>query len=270
MSWIGGKKALRDEVVRRFPLSYAKYIEVFGGAGWVLFHKPPGREEEYFNDFNPNLTNLYLCVQNAQKELELKQQLMRALNSELAFRHLMQANKIPVTDIPNVQRAAEFYQLIRYSFGSACDSFGGQPVNIQGSLPLMDAVSKRLQSVVIFNRDFESLIRLRDGPDSFFYCDPPYFGTEDYYQNVSFTHVDHERLAGVLLGMKGKFLLSYNDCAEIRSLYRRPEIQIEQVERLNNLRQQLEGGCMYAELLIANYDMRERQRCLPEQLTFTV
>ena len=37
MSWVGGKKALREEVVRRFPLYYERYIEVFGGGGWVLF-----------------------------------------------------------------------------------------------------------------------------------------------------------------------------------------------------------------------------------------
>ncbi|EKC60713.1 DNA methylase, partial [human gut metagenome] len=34
MSWVGGKKALRDEILSRFPLYYEKYIEVFGGAGW--------------------------------------------------------------------------------------------------------------------------------------------------------------------------------------------------------------------------------------------
>ena len=41
MSWIGGKRALREAVVQRFPLDYERYIEVFGGGGWVLFHKPP-------------------------------------------------------------------------------------------------------------------------------------------------------------------------------------------------------------------------------------
>ena len=44
MSWVGGKKNLRDEVLARFPPYYERYIEVFGGAGWVLFHKPPGTD----------------------------------------------------------------------------------------------------------------------------------------------------------------------------------------------------------------------------------
>lgn len=269
ISWIGGKKALREEILRRFPLSYEKYIEVFGGAGWVLFHKPPGREEEFFNDYNPNLTNLYLCVQDKRLKEELKAQLRWAVNSELAFARMMEANKIPIRDPPNVERAAQFYQLIRYSYGSSCDSFGGQPVDIQATFPMLDEACQRLRRVVIFNRDFEKVIRLRDSPESFFYCDPPYFGTEGYYLNVNFTRTDHERLAHVLLDIQGKFLLSYNDCPEIRALYDRPGIQIESVERLNNLRQQVEGGCMYAELFIANYDMNERQRSLPEQLKLT-
>ena len=51
MSWIGGKKALRELIVRLFPLYYERYIEVFGGGGWVLFHKPPGNDFEVYNDF---------------------------------------------------------------------------------------------------------------------------------------------------------------------------------------------------------------------------
>ena len=50
MSWVGGKKALRDDVLARFPPYYERYIEVFGGAGWVLFHKPPGMDFEVYND----------------------------------------------------------------------------------------------------------------------------------------------------------------------------------------------------------------------------
>ena len=52
MSWVGGKKNLRDEVLARFPTYYERYIEVFGGAGWVLFHKPPGADFEVYNDLN--------------------------------------------------------------------------------------------------------------------------------------------------------------------------------------------------------------------------
>lgn len=72
MSWVGGKKALRDAVLARFPPYYERYIEVFGGAGWILFHKPPGADMEVFNDFNGNLTNLYRCVRDSPNKLKYK------------------------------------------------------------------------------------------------------------------------------------------------------------------------------------------------------
>jgi DNA adenine methylase len=83
MSWIGGKKALRDEILARFPLNYKRYVEVFGGGGWVLFHKLPGQDFEVYNDFNPNLANLYRCV--LHHPTELIEELTHALNSRLEF-----------------------------------------------------------------------------------------------------------------------------------------------------------------------------------------
>lgn len=37
ISWVGGKKALRDLIYQCMPKEYERYIEVFGGGGWVLF-----------------------------------------------------------------------------------------------------------------------------------------------------------------------------------------------------------------------------------------
>ena len=65
--------------------------------------------------------------------------------------------------------------------------------------------------------------------------------------------------------IQGKFLLSYNDCDYIRQLYE--GYQIEPVARLSNLAQRYEGGCEYPEVLIANYDMEERRKKVPKQLS---
>ena len=116
--------------------------------------------------------------------------------------------------------------------------------------------------VVIENKDFEKLIAQYDRPESFFYCDPPYYSTEDYYEDVGFTVKDHARLAEVLCNINGKFLLSYNDCHEIRELYSRPGITIEGTSRLSNIAQRYEAGKQYAELIISNYDTAERSDSL--------
>ena len=255
MSWIGGKKALREEIVARFPLNYTRYIEVFGGGGWILFHKNPGGDFEVYNDFNPNLVNLYRCVRDHPDEL--CKELTYVLNSRTDFDYIREMMHTK-TEIPDVRRAAYFYQLIRYSYASGLDSFGGQPHAMWRNFPMIHQACQRLQRVVIENKDFEKLIRQYDRPESFFYCDPPYYDTEDYYEDVGFTCKDHERLANTLCNMQGKFLLSYNDCPEIRELYSRPGITIEATTRLSNIAQRYEAGKQYAELLISNYDTIER------------
>ena len=255
MSWIGGKKALREEIVARFPLNYSRYIEVFGGGGWILFHKDPGRDFEVYNDFNPNLANLYRCVRDHPEELQ--EELRYVLNSRLDFDY-MKKMMHSGTILADIKRAAYFYQLIRYSYASGLDSYGGQPHSMWNNFPLIHQACQRLQRVVIENKDFEKLIRQYDRPESFFYCDPPYYETEDYYQDVGFTRKDHERLANTLCSMQGKFLLSYNDCPEIRELYSRPGIIIETTTRLSNIAQRYEAGKQYAELLISNYYTIER------------
>ena len=259
MSWVGGKKALREEVVKRFPLSHERYVEVFGGGGWVLFHKPPGNDFEVYNDFNGLLANLFRCVRD--KPDLLIRALDYVLNSREDFdRARLALRRARTTEI---QRAAWFYQIIRQSYASALTSFASQPHDLWSDFPLIRQAHRRLANVVVEHQDFGPLIRHYDRPETFFYCDPPYHATEGYYQNIGeegFTERDHIRLRDTLCSIEGKFLLSYNDDPFIRNLYDAPGIRIQPVKRLNNLRQRYDPSCQFAELFIANYDMAERAR----------
>ena len=266
MSWIGGKKALRELIVSVFPLYYERYIEVFGGGGWVLFHKPPGNDFEVYNDFNGLLTNLYRCVR--EKPDELIEALHFVLNSRKDFDIVRNslARDSPASD---VERASYFYQLIRYSYASGLTSFGSQPHDMWSNFPLIEQAHRRLSKVVVENKDFEKLIRQYDRPVSFFYADPPYFETEKYYKNVGedgFQEKDHIRLRDTLMDIEGKFLLSYNDCEFIRNLYDVPNIQIESFTRINNIKQRYDNGAQFPEILISNYDMQERKDNNPSQI----
>ena len=164
-----------------FQPYYERYIEVFGGAGWVLFHKPPGADFEVYNDFNSNLANLYRCVRD--KPAKLKYKLRYVLDSREDFEYLALLHKRGILPrLYDVDRAAKFYQLIRYSYASGLDSFGSQPHSIWSDFPMIDLAARRLQKVVVENKDFEKLIKQYDRPVSFFYCDPPYFATEKLLQ----------------------------------------------------------------------------------------
>ena len=266
MSWIGGKKALRELIVSVFPLYYERYIEVFGGGGWVLFHKPPGNDFEVYNDFNGLLTNLYRCVR--ERPDELIEALHFVLNSREDFDIVKDALARDSIE-SDVIKAAYFYQLIRYSYASGLTSFGSQPHDMWSNFPLIEQAHRRLSKVVIENKDFEKLIRQYDRPVSFFYLDPPYYETEKYYKNVGeggFQEKDHIRLKDTLMNIEGKFLLSYNDCDFIREIYDAPNIQMESFTRINNIKQRYDNGAQFPEILVTNYDMQERKENNPSQI----
>ena len=229
-------------------------MEVFGGGGSVLLNKEPSAKEIY-NDFNANLVNLFRMVRECP--MELQDRLRYVLNSRADYDFLKKCmarghNKDPV------QWAADFYQLIKQSYAGGGSSFGGSPRSMWAAFPLIDAVSARLQNVVIENMDFERLIKGQDGPGTLFYLDPPYVLTEDYYGNL-FGSPDHFRLANALFETESLWLLSYNDCDTIRDLYSVPGIYIEKIERINNLAQRYDPGSMYREVFISNYDTSQVQ-----------
>lgn len=129
---------------------------------------------------------------------------------------------------------------------------------------LIEQVGKRLENTVIENQDFEVLIKHYDRENAFFYCDPPYYSSEYVYQ-CGFTWEDHLRLKNTLANSKGKWLVSYNDCKEIRNLY--DGYSFFDFTRLHNMKQRINAGEQFPELLISNYDMYERQRNKPLQLS---
>lgn len=96
----------------------------------------------------------------------------------------------------------------------------------------MRTASKRLQHVVIENVDFEQLLKTYDRPGALFYLDPPYYEAEKYYPD-RFQPEDHERLNQALKKLQGKFILSYNDCPEIRTMYQ--DYKIAETDRQDNL-----------------------------------
>lgn len=247
ISWIGGKKLLRNKILDEFPDkgTFNRYIEVFGGAGWVLFSCDKHTKMEVYNDVNGDLVNLFRCTKYHPEELqkELKFVLM---SREQFFDAKAQIQNRGLTDI---QRAARFYILVKESFGSGLHSFGIRPKSMKNAVEYILEISKRLNMVVIEKQDFECILKTYDKKDAFFYLDPPYYETEKYYTE-KFMPEDHMRLKNALKRIKGKFLLSYNDCEFIRKLYY--SYNIVEVERSHNLIQGKEKP-LYKELLIKNY-----------------
>lgn len=248
IGWVGGKRLLRKEIVDRFPDNIDRYIEVFGGAGWVLFYKDKHANLEVFNDCNSELVNLYRCIKYHIEEL--KRELSWILNSREMFNDFLEQYNI--RGMTDIQRAARYFILVKTSYGAKVDSYGCNSKNLEKSIDYLENIRSRLNKVVVENKDFENLIEVYDKSGALFYLDPPYYGTEHYYKEVSFSKEDHLRLKTVVDKIKGKFILSYNDCEEIRDIYK--DYHIEEVVRNINLKNRYENKShKYCELIIRNY-----------------
>ncbi len=237
--WVGGKSLLAKKIVEQFPDDIDRYIEVFGGGGSVLFYKDKHANLEVYNDLNSCLVNLFRCAKCHRGELQ--REISGYFNSRDMFDEIKE--KLKMRGFTDIQRAAMFYVQIKISYGSDTRTFGCNKKSL--SSDYLEQVEKRLERVVIENKDFENLIKVYDRPKALFYCDPPYHKTENYY-DAAFTESDHERLKGILSNIKGRFILSYNDDEYIRKLYR--DFEIIPVERQNNLSQGT-----YKELIIKNF-----------------
>jgi len=217
ISWVGGKRQLREKIIERIP-EHTCYVEVFAGAGWVLFGKEPSKSE-VLNDINGELINFWMQAQlNPEGFIALAEKL---LVSREIFEIFL---KTPPDLLQELPRAVRFYYIIKNSFGSRCENFGTATerrprFNLETLQERIWEAHKRLKAVKIERLDFARLMKSYDRPHTFFYLDPPYCLPGKYYE-YGFEQDDHERLAECLRKAKGKWMLSYNDCPEVRKLYK--------------------------------------------------
>ncbi|PAF49621.1 hypothetical protein BKH41_02870 [Helicobacter sp. 12S02232-10] len=245
--WIGGKSKLAKTIIERMP-QHRSYVEVFAGALSVLYAKPipDNKCTETINDANGDLINLHLIIQ--KRPQSFRNMLQHMLCSRRLFDLIAKGVLKPKNDL---ERAVFYYYRLVMSFGSKGDSFAmskkRKPKNIFRDYQVY---SDRLKRVSIENMDFRKLIKEYDSPETLFYADPPYVGTESYYKNTGgFGIKEHQDLYELLSSIQGKFILSYNDCERVRELYK--GFRIEEVGVRYTLNQA--HSKIKSELLIFNF-----------------
>jgi len=184
----------------------------------VLYRKERSRLE-VVNDINSELVNLHRAIRNNPQTLSMylnKLLISREIFSDIKMKRLKPTN--------NIERASFYLFLLSQSFGSKGESFAMSAKANRKPKDIYKSYFKwalRLKFVTIENLDFRKLIARYDKEEAFFYLDPPYVGTENYYKDIDgFGIKEHEELARLLKNIKGKFLLSYNDSPVVRELYK--------------------------------------------------
>lgn len=252
ISWIGGKSRLANTIVDIIP-PHRQYAEVFCGAGWIFFRKEPSRVES-INDINGDLIAFYRVLQNHLEEF-CKQFKWLLASRELFKDFKAQSEAGGLTDI---QRAARFYYQQRLAFGGrvigrtyGTDKSSPPRLNLVRMEEELSQVHLRLSRVTIENLSWQDYLKRYDHKDTFFYLDPPYWGTEGYYGKGLFSRSEYEEMADILSSLEGKFLLSLNDVPEVRSTFKSFNIKNVSTQYSCNKGAPKEAK----EVLIKNYEL---------------
>jgi DNA adenine methylase len=219
--WVGGKRLLREHIISLIP-EHRCYVEAFAGGAWVYWGKEPSVVEA-INDINGDLINLYRQIQTNTEAFYDK--LWWMLNSRSEYYRILDIMKNPPAEVSDLDRAVYYFYVIKHAFGGRFGSGYAfskkQPPRSAVGHDTFLALSERLRNTYIECLPYDRLIKNYDTEDTFFYCDPPYVVADgtNYYQHV-FTEEMHVGLRNRLAGLKGKFLLSYDDVPFIRDLYK--------------------------------------------------
>ena len=236
ISYIGGKAHIGKWITPFIPTDIETYVEPFSGMFWVFYNmdlsKYPNLNTVVYNDFNELNYNLihwvkvpdilyrelqkYPCQQLGEENTpQLYKDMYKQYQEELFH------PDFKITPANSLEAACKYVYILTQVFS------GSKPETAK----YMDYKGKYKCKLLVFmdklknpkyiehfkkitfveNMDFEDVIRKYDGPKTYFYTDPPYWKTENYYSNHDFDRTNHERLAGVLKSIQGKFSLSYYD-----------------------------------------------------------
>ena len=176
-AYIGGKSILSKQIIAKIP-QHKVYCEAFSGAAWVFFKKDPSKVE-VVNDLDSDIITFYRVVQNHIEEF------LKQFKWLLTSREWFEDWKDQIEDrgLTDIQRAARYYYIQRLAFGGKVKhrSYGVQidrqapRINILRIEEEMSAVHFRLAHVRIENLPWQNLIKRYSKPETFFYCDPPYY-----------------------------------------------------------------------------------------------
>lgn len=219
--WLGGKRRLHSLIIEQIEATpHRTYAEPFLGMGGVFLRRRLRPRLEVANDLNGEIVNLFRIL---QRHLPQLLEVMRfSIASRRDFERLRHTDPGTLTDL---ERAARFLYLQRLAFGGqVAGVFGVAPTqaprfSLSRLEPILEAAHERLHEVVFEQLDWAAVLDRYDSPETLFYLDPPYFGGEADYGKGMFDRADFGRMAEALTRLRGAFLLSINDTAEMRGTF---------------------------------------------------
>jgi DNA adenine methylase len=218
LKWHGGKHYLAERIVALMP-PHTHYVEPYAGGLAVLLARDGEGVSEVVNDLNGSLVNFWRVLRDEEPFARFARIVQATPFSRREWEDA--GDRLDSPDC--VARAAAFFVRCRQSRSGLMDTFAPlsrtrtrRGMNEQASawMTAVDGLSEvhaRLRRVVIENAPALEVIRREDGPETLFYCDPPYLhstrtAAEAYTHEMS--EDEHRHLLEALRDCKGKVMLS--------------------------------------------------------------
>jgi DNA adenine methylase len=264
----GGKSRALQRIAALIP-PFREYREPMVGGGSVFFHIrqlfPDGAF--WINDLNYELYCFWKTVQSDVNTLveEVRRIKETATDGRRLFDELVER----YGEGSEFERALRFFVLNRITFSGTVDSGGYSEQAFHGrftlsSIRALEGASRALKGVRITHADYAELVNA-PGEEVFIFLDPPYFSAtrSRLYGRRGDLHLqfDHERFARVIQSCPHRWLITYDDCPEVKRLFGDAcMMEWELQYGMNNYKQP--GAKPGKELFIANYDIAAR--CEPQ------
>lgn len=229
--YLGGKSKLSRLIIAQIEsVPHTSYCEAFVGMGGVFLRRQKAPKTEVINDFSRDVSNLFRILQTHY--VAFLDFLRWQITTRAEFDRLTDVDPETLTDI---QRAARFLYLQKLAFGGkpsgrnfGVSREGMARFDLTKLVPILESAHERLSGVVIECLDYKDFIHRYDHGGALFYLDPPYYGNENDYGRGMFSREEFSKMAEILRGVKGRFILSLNDRPEVRKLF--SEFKIYAVE----------------------------------------
>jgi len=209
LSYYGGKQQLASRILGMIP-EHGIYCEPFCGGAAIFFAKKPSKVE-IINDTNGELINFYEVLR--QEFPALEREIEITLHSRTQHRQAKVIYENPEM-FNRIKRAWAVWVLANNSYSSKLNGSFGYDRTGSTSKKVANKRARfaagfttRLQMVQIECCDALRIIGSRDTPETFFYIDPPYVGTDQGHYD-GYTQMDFDALLQKLESLQGKFLLS--------------------------------------------------------------
>lgn len=202
-----------------------EYREPFAGGGCVFFGKPKSNIN-WLNDLDSDVMNVYRVIANPALRKRMKTKVSREVANRDRHNDVKNMNPTSV-----LEKAFKTYYLNRTSYSGIINKAAWGYAEGKSSPPenwgrFIEYAGKKLEGVKLTSEDFPKVITAEPrGKIVLMYLDPPYFHADQKRAYTkSFIEEDHYRLAPLLKKTNYLFCLSYDDCREIRELYKWAEI----------------------------------------------